>query len=165
MITLSWVEVLILAGYLEGGIGFTGTNLNVIIELEYLTRGGKVPFILGIDANIPPEEWLAFRWGDQKFLEHMEAEIVMVRNSAITCTGARNENGGNNIDYIVMSKCLMGGIEDCTADFDGPFAPHFGLELKIALDPKQVFTRTLQKPDMPKGHKLLDNSKIEENSF
>ena len=68
MITLSWVELLILASYFEEGIGFTGANLNVIIELEYSTRGSNIPFILGIDANIPPEEWSAFPWGDQNFL-------------------------------------------------------------------------------------------------
>ena len=154
-----------LAGYFEGGIGFTGTNLNVAIELEYATRGGKIPFILGIDANIPPEEWAAFPWGDQNFLDHMEAEIVVVRNSPITCTGALNEEGGSNIDYFVMSKCLMGGIEECEADFEVSFAPHYGLVLKIGLDPTTVLTRTLLKPDMPKRLKLLDNKQIEENSF
>ena len=106
---------------------------------------------MGIDANLPPEEWSALPWGDQNFLEHMDAEIVLVRNLLITCTGAQNEAGGNNIDYIIMSKCIMGGIEDCAADFDGPCAPHFGVVLKLAADPELVLTRTLQRPDMPKS--------------
>ena len=56
MVTLSWVEVLILEGYLEGGIGFTGTNFVFLVDLEYATRGGQVPFILCIDANVSTGE-------------------------------------------------------------------------------------------------------------
>ena len=164
-VTLSWVEVLILAGYLEGGIGFAGSNFLFLSDLEYATRGGRTPFILCIDANVPPDEWAAAPWGDTDFLDHMKAEIVMVRNSNIACTGARNIEGGSNIDYVIMSKVLLGGVEDCAADFEVLFAPHVGIVLKMAMDPKVVYTRVLQKPDMPQGICKLDNKKFEEHRF
>ena len=62
-----------------------------------------------------------------------------------------------------MSKCLMGGIEDCSADFDGPCAPHFGVVLKLAANPELVLTRTLQTPYMPKNLNLLDSTTFEEH--
>ena len=64
--------------------------------------------------------------GEQIFLEHMQAEIVTVTNSEITCKGADNEDGGSNIDYVIISVCLLGGVKSCLADFKVPFAPHFG---------------------------------------
>ena len=96
MLVLKWIEILTLAGYLECGIGFAGANYVFLTDLDYVTRGGKVPFILGMDANAPPNAWDAIWWGDKKFLDHLNAEIVTVRNSAITCTGAQNEEGGSN---------------------------------------------------------------------
>ena len=57
MMVLSWLELLVLAGYLESGLGFTGSNYEFVVELEFLTRGGKVPFILAMDANEEPEAW------------------------------------------------------------------------------------------------------------
>ena len=43
-------------------------------------------------------------WGEEKFLDHMKAEIVTVEDSDVTCLGAHNEKGGNNIDYFRISK-------------------------------------------------------------
>ena len=63
LITLSWVEVLMLAGYLECGLGFAGPNHAFLIDLDYVTRGGKIPFVLGLDANTKPEAWLEIMWG------------------------------------------------------------------------------------------------------
>ena len=107
MMVLSWLELLVLAGYLESGLGFTGSNYEFVVELEFLTRGGKVPFILAMYANAEPEAWDSLQWGEKKCLEHMGAEIVSVRNSEITCVGAKNLKGGSNIDYYVMSVCFL----------------------------------------------------------
>ena len=51
LVVLDWVEVLVLAGYLECGLGFAGSNQAFVTDLELTTRGGKHPFILGLDAN------------------------------------------------------------------------------------------------------------------
>jgi len=165
MLTLKWVEILLLSGYLESGLGFEGANHNFLIDLEFITRGGKVPFILGLDANEVPEAWLKVAWGEKDFLAHMQADIVVARNSSITCTGAQNAEGGRNIDYFIVSYVLLGMLMDCWADFQVPFSPHFGLVLKLRADPTQIFTRALVQPEMPKAIAKYDSNMLEENSF
>ena len=91
MLVLSWLELLVLAGYLESRLGFTGSNYEFVAELEFLTRRGNVPFILAIDANEEPEAWNSLQWKDKKYLEHLNADIAKVRNSEIACVGARNQ--------------------------------------------------------------------------
>ena len=96
-------------------------------------------------------------WGDKTFLEHLAADIVVARNSSFTCTGANNAEGGRNIDYYILSNSLLGTVKDCYADFQVPFAPHFGIILEIAANPAKVMARSLIKPDLPK--KILDYDK------
>ena len=55
-----------------------------------------------------------------------------------TCVGAKNESGGTNIDYFIMSTRLPGAVDCCQADFDAPFAPHFGLILTLSAKLKQL---------------------------
>ena len=165
MLVLKWIEILTLAGYLECGLGFAGPNYEFLTDLDYATRGGKVPFILGMDANAPPEAWDEIWWGEKKILEHLNAEVVTVRNSTITCTGAKNTEGGTNIDYYIMPSCFLGGIKVAEADFQVPFAPHYGFVLKIAADPSAVLIKTLVQPDLPKKICEYDRKQLEENSF
>ena len=120
-----------LAGYLECSLGFAGPNHEFLMDLDYLTRGGKIPFVLGLDANTKPEAWLEIMWGAKNFFEQLEAEVVTARNSNITCVGAANIEGGSNIDYYIISTSLLGCIDNCVADFDAPFSPHFGIALTI----------------------------------
>ena len=112
LLSLSWVEIFLPVGYVESSVGFEGANHNFLMDLDFITRGGKVPFILGIDANEIPEAWLKVSWGDKDFLARLEADIVVARNSNITCTGALNEDGGRNIDYFIISYALLGMITD-----------------------------------------------------
>ncbi len=72
----------------------------------------------------------------------MQADIVVARNSNITCTGALNGDGGRNIDYFIISYALLGMIKDCWADFQVPSALHFGLVLELAADTTKVMTRS-----------------------
>ena len=65
LLTLDWVGIRMLAGYLERSLGFVGTNHDFIVELEFVARGGNQPFILGLDANSKPEEWNGVRWGEE----------------------------------------------------------------------------------------------------
>ena len=55
VLVLKWIEIQILSAYLEVGLGFTAANYELITDLEFSTRGGANPFILGIDANALPE--------------------------------------------------------------------------------------------------------------
>ena len=51
------------------------------------------------------------------------------------------------------------------ADFQVSFAPHFGIELKLAADPSLVMTKVLVRPSMPKEIARYDRKEFEENSF
>ena len=64
-----------------------------------------------------------------------------------------------------MSKCFLGGIQHAEADFQVPFAPHFGFILRMAADPSAVLTKTLVQPDLPKTIGNYDRKQTEENSF
>ena len=64
LLSLTWVELLVLAGYLESGLGFEGANHDFLLDLDFITRGGKVPFVLGLDANEIPEAWMSISWGE-----------------------------------------------------------------------------------------------------
>ena len=125
LIVLSHIEILTMAGYMISGLGFAGTNHDFLIDVDFMTRGGKAPFILALDANVQPEEWELVSWGETTVLQHLGAEIVVVTDSEITCTGARNTEGGRNIDYFIVSISLIGSGFSCTTDFARPWAPHF----------------------------------------
>ena len=106
MLVLSKVEILALAGYLERGLGFGGSNAIFLTDLDFITRGGKVPFILGLDANEPPESWNQIAWGETTFLEHIQAEIVTVTNSNFTCVAGNAANGGSTITLSCLDLWL-----------------------------------------------------------
>jgi hypothetical protein len=82
--TMEKVEVQAISGYLQCG-GIKGENLQVLAEVDGITRGGRDLFIWGLDGNIPPEEWNETMVGDRTWLDVMEAEIVTVTNSTFTC--------------------------------------------------------------------------------
>ena len=64
-----------------------------------------------------------------------------------------------------MSRCFLGGIKLAEADFQVPFAPHYGFVLKIAADPSAVLVKTMVQPDLPKRIGDYDRKQLEENSF
>ena len=61
----------------------------------------------------------------------MQAEIATVTNSDFTCVGADGEIGGSNIDYFIISICLVGCVKSCLADSNSPVPPHFRICLEI----------------------------------
>ena len=107
LLVLDWIEILCISGYLICDLGFAGANHDFTIELEFVTRGGKQPFILALDANSTPTKWDDRLWGEEKFLDHIDAEIVVVQDSKFTCTGAKHMDGGNMFDYFIISKILL----------------------------------------------------------
>ena len=82
-----------LAGYLECGLGFAGASHEFIIELEFVTRSGDQMFLLGLDASSP-----------------LKADILTVEDSSLTCLGAKNDLGGSNMDYFIISRSLLAAV-------------------------------------------------------
>ena len=73
-------EIQTLAGYLQCG-GIKGENLQVLAEVDAITRGGRDHFIWALDGNVEPEEWKEIKVGEQSWLDHMNAELHVVSNS------------------------------------------------------------------------------------
>ena len=57
-ILLGGIEIIVLTAYLEHGSGLgSPTNRSVLYQIDYITRSGRRPFILGLDANVEPAAW------------------------------------------------------------------------------------------------------------
>ena len=93
-----------------------------------------MPFICGLDGNKTPAEWSKVKWGSVNFLDHVNAEIVVVTNSDFTCRGKAGTTGGSMIDYFLVSKVLLGLIVSVLADFSSEWSPHYGIELRMRAD-------------------------------
>jgi hypothetical protein len=96
LMTINWVEVLMLSAYIEGD-SFEGRNLDTLTDINHWTRGGRDPFILALDANRDPKAWDTFMAGDKTWLALMNAEIVTVTNSEFTCVAGKSPKGGSMI--------------------------------------------------------------------
>ena len=134
MLILHKIEILTLAGYFVGGSVAQECNQKFLSDVDFITRGGRCPFICGIDGNKLKAEWDKIRWGSKRFLDHLDAEIVEVTNSNFTCRGGSSTEGGSMIDYFIISKVLIGLIHSVLVDFSTEWSPHYGIELKLIAD-------------------------------
>ena len=108
-----------------------------------------MPFICGLDANKTPAEWSKIKWGERNFLDHVNAEIVVVTNSEFTCRGKSGTTGGSMIDYFLVSKVLLGLILSILADFSSEWSPHYGIELRMRADLLEIENLALIQPSFP----------------
>ena len=117
LLVLSHVELLTLAAYLESESGFSKANQQVLRDIDFLSRGGRIPIICGVDANKNKEAWDEVMWGDRRFLDHIDCEILEVTNGLFSCRGKTNEVGGSNTDDFIVSRCFLGTVVSALADF------------------------------------------------
>ena len=54
-----------------------------------------------------PNAWETDFVGTKTWLEYMNAELIHVTNSKITCKGGDGPDGGNMIDYVILSNCFI----------------------------------------------------------
>jgi hypothetical protein len=66
------------------------------------------------------------------------------------------------LDFVVMSRQLSGLVKSLKADTSVPFAPHFGLKLKLRARPQEVQVRQLSKA-IPLFKALISVQTTEEN--
>ena len=45
--------------------------------------------------------------GDKFFLDHLQAEVIVITNNGFTCRGKIDGSGGSMIDFFVISKILQ----------------------------------------------------------
>ena len=92
-------EVIVLGAYFTCGLGLRGQNLDLLSEIEYVTRTGRSPFILGADFNMTPDEWEA-ELAD--WMKKMKVSVVLPSNSSYTCKGTKTKEG-SLIDFFLVS--------------------------------------------------------------
>ena len=80
LVSLSKVEILVGALYLEGKLKLTAANFLALSDLEAWVSGGRLPFIIGMDANMDASEWQQFWWGSRLYTDHLAAEIVGIKS-------------------------------------------------------------------------------------
>ena len=59
-------------------------------------------------------------WETTHLLDHLNAEIITAENSNFTCIGAKNEQGGTNIDYFIISRALLAAVKSILVDTNAP---------------------------------------------
>ena len=92
---------MVLCAYFQDGEGFGVKNLELLEEIELITKKGKLPFILLADFNVEPEEWNKLAW-----LERNGAAIIQPEGVEATCRKGR----GTLIDYAIVSKNIVPNI-------------------------------------------------------
>ena len=88
-----------------------------------------------------------------------------MENSNFTCIGAKNEQGGTNIDYFIISRALLAAVRSILVDTNVPWAPQYGIALKFAWQLRKIQIMTLTPPDLPKNIKQLGEQRFENNEL
>ena len=72
-------EILLFTAYFEHSVGFrSDINANLMQDVCFLTRDGKLPFILGADFNFPPNLWQDLSMhGGSLWLQKLGASVVI----------------------------------------------------------------------------------------
>ena len=133
---------MVLVAYFQDGEGFGCRNLELLEEIEVITKRGKLPFILLADFNIEPEEWSKLAW-----LERNGAAVIRPEGVEATCRKGR----GTLIDYAIVSKNIVPLVKSCQGVPKVPWAPHIGIRLVISAEPKKVLVRKLMRPRLLVG--------------
>ena len=109
-------DVLFISAYLQDTVGLGGANAGRLQEIAAMIRSLRIPFVIGADWNMTPEELDHEGW--------VTGIGATVRAPAVgaTCTSGK----GRMLDYFVASNELADRLE-VGVDLDGPWAPHRGI--------------------------------------
>lgn len=154
-------EILVLTGYfLAGGDLSSPINREILLNIEDITRGGNIPFILGLDANFKPAKWddYTFPW-----LDKLNATIRTPDDSDHTCRG-NSKCEDSLIDYFIISVRIQALIKHCRLLKDTPWGPHYGILLTINAHFDQVLAMQLTKPDKKKNDIIMKVEQAEEDA-
>jgi hypothetical protein len=156
MVYAGAVAIMVGCGYFDCALGLKGANQAMLSAIDNLTRGGTVPFIWAIDANVPPAAWDddCSNWKAK-----LKAEIIHP-DVKVTCRNPHSEDGGSLIDYFLVSRSVVPLIEACTLETDVPWYPHYGVRLKLRPHPDRVFVRTLVKGKRIKSETWLQSINV-----
>ena len=107
-------EILLFTAYFEHSVGFrSDINANLMQDVCFLTRDGKLPFILGADFNFPPSLWQDLSiHGGSIWLQKLGASVVIPGGTAHTCRVGKGQKP-DIIDYFLVSTLIRPLIQKC----------------------------------------------------
>ena len=104
--------------YLDCNLGVTGVNLLKLQQLRDRLAMSRLPFIIGADWNMTPDEPEESGW-----LRQVRVAVKVPAEVAVTCTSGR----GRIIDYFVVSRDFEPLVIKTGAALDTPWGPHIGI--------------------------------------
>ena len=127
----------LIALYLDCKVGITARNVLKLQSLGAFIRRLKVPVAVIGDWNVPSDVLLQSQWA-----ELLDLEVVHPTDLELTCT----TGGGSAIDYMLISRPLRRSVESFTRAKQSPWAPHIALSLRMSLEPKSLWIRSIFQP-------------------
>ena len=133
-------EILLLTAYFEHSVRFrSDINANLIHDVCFLTRDGRLPFIFGADFNFPPDLWQDLSLhGGGIWTKQLGASVVIPEGSSHTCRTGRGQKP-DIIDYFMVSACIRPLIQKCEVIKSVPWGPHCGVKLVLNIDLESVW--------------------------
>ena len=128
-------EILLLTAYFEHSVGFrSDINANLMQDVCFLTRDGRLPLILGADFHFPPSLWQdPSTRGGSLWIQKLGASVVAPVSSTHTCRTGRGRKP-DIIDYFLVSTLIRPLILKCEVVKSVPWCPHFGVRLVLNID-------------------------------
>ena len=141
------VRTMVVSAYLQHGVGFNDTNLNLLQQVGEGCAAWKGPFVIGADFNNTPEQLDSL-----SFASKIKATIVAPYAPRGTCTGNGN---GTLIDYFVVSDDLVSALADTCVNYCSGLSPHRPSSLGFHPRVANILARHLSKPQKIDTHRII----------
>ena len=112
-----------LTGYARESI-FSSFGKELMADLARVTAGGAKPFVAGADWNCTPQQM-----EDSGWLSSLKAAAVVTGS----VTGSTRE-----IDFYIVSMCLLSAVRGIEANDNTPFATHASVRLVLSRDDQDL---------------------------
>ena len=135
---------LMFTAYFQHFVAFrSDINANLMQDVCFLTRDGKLPFILGAPFNFPPSLWQDLSMHGGSFCKRkLGASVVIPEGTTHTCRTGKSQNP-DIIDYFLVSTLIRPLIRKCEIVMSVPCGPHHGVKLVLDINFGSVVSRQL----------------------
>ena len=137
-------EVLLFTACFEHSVGFrSDINANLMQDVCFLTRDGRLAFILGTDFNFPPSLWQDLSMhGGSLWIRKLGALVVIPEGTTHTCRTSKGQQP-DIIDYFLVSTLIGPLIQKCEIVKSVLWGPHCGVKLVLNTNFESVVSRQL----------------------
>ena len=123
--------------YLFDGEGLTQRNRAILHRAGEIIRKHKEPWLIAGDFNCTPQD---LQDEMRTWLKELGGEIRAPGN--LTC---RSATGGRTIDFFIVGRRLLDGVEGVWVQVDFPSSPHYMVVMRL----KSTITRAMVSKIIP----------------